>query len=69
MEKTIKDDKPEVLPITDKMIRDQIHYDKVELDQNTSSDEAKAELESLRDKGCLLYDDCWSCPLFGKCPL
>ena len=57
MEKTIKDDKPEALPITDKMIRDQIHYDKVELDQNTSSDEAKAELESLRDKGCLLYDD------------
>lgn len=60
----------EALPITDKMIRDQIHYDKVELDKTTSYDEAKAELEFLRDNGCLLYDDCRSCPLFGhKCPL
>lgn len=69
LEKTVKDDKPKALPITDKMIRDQIHYDKAELDKTTSYDEAKAELEFLRDKGCLLYDDCRTCPLFGKCPL
>ena len=62
--------KPEALPITDEMIREEIHYDKVEFNKTTSYDEAKAELEKLRDKGCLLYRDCKSCPLLGKkCPL
>ncbi|MCQ2602442.1 MAG: hypothetical protein MJ193_00800 [Clostridia bacterium] len=60
----------ESLPITDEMIRKQMQYNKMEFDESMSYDEAKAELEKLRDKGCLLYDDCRSCPLFGhKCPL
>lgn len=60
----------EPLPITDKMIRDHIAFNKCEYNETTSYEEARLELEHLRQVGCLLYDDCRSCPLFGKhCPL
>ena len=61
--------KPEALPITDELIREEIRYDKVNFNKTSTYDEAKAELEKLRDEGCLLYRDCRSCPFFGKCPL
>lgn len=61
----------EPLPITDEMVRRQIEWDKSELGKDISYDEAKAELEKFKDLGCLLYEDCRSCPLFGtgRCPM
>lgn len=62
----------EALPITEKMIDRHIEFCENEYGKVISHDRetARAELEALRDKGCLLYDDCRSCPKFGKsCPL
>ena len=57
----------EALPIDSKMIKHHVEYSKCEYDKTITEDEARAELESLKAKGCLLYDDCRSCPKFGKC--
>lgn len=57
----------EALPIDAGMIQRHIQYNKAEYDEVLTEDEARAELENLKAKGCLLYDDCRSCPKFGKC--
>lgn len=49
------------------MIRKHINFTKNEYGTDISESTAKSELESLKSKGCLLYDDCRSCPKFGKC--
>lgn len=55
------------LPIDDQMINHHISFAKGEYDTDLSREQAIAELEDLKSKGCLLYDDCCSCPKFGKC--
>lgn len=61
---------PEPLPIDNRMIQQLIDVVKDDIDIELTRDEAIAEIESLRRRGCMLYDDCRSCPLFGtKCPL
>lgn len=58
------------LPIDRKMIDRHIQFTKCEYNKVITADEARAELESLKAKGCLLYEDCRSCPKFSKsCPL
>lgn len=57
----------EPLTIDARMIDRHVDWTKSEYDNVITKDEARAELEALRDKGCLLYDDCRSCPKFGKC--
>ena len=64
---------PEALPITDQMIRRWMAYTKSEYNKDQTYAEAKAEIEAQKAKGCLLYEDCRSCPLFsgnqGGCPM
>ena len=55
------------LPIDDKMIKRHIEFNRDEYNEDISVDQARSELESLKAKGCLLYDDCRSCSKFGKC--
>lgn len=55
------------LPIDDKMIKRHIELIKDEYNDDISAEQARTELEDLKKKGCLLYDDCRSCPKFGKC--
>ena len=58
------------LVIDDNMIANYISYTTAEFGEVISSSQAKAELVNLQMKGCLLYDDCRSCPLFkNHCPI
>lgn len=61
------------LPIDDEMIRRNMAYNKSEFNKDQTYEESRAELEALKAKGCLLYEDCRSCPLFsgnqGGCPM
>lgn len=59
----------EPLPIDDRMIKRHIDFVKCECGTDISRESAILELENLKNKGCLLYDDCRSCPKFGKCCL
>lgn len=58
------------LPIDNAMIKRMIQFNKDEYNETITRDEAIHELEVLQSQGCLLYEDCRSCPLFGKnCPI
>lgn len=57
----------EALPIDAKMIQRYIQHNKAEYDEVLSEDQARDDLVHLKSKGCLLYEDCRSCPKFGKC--
>lgn len=60
----------EPLPIDSRMIDRHISFTKGEYGTELSREQAITELEDLKSKGCLLYDDCRNCPKFGKsCPL
>ena len=58
------------LPIDSEMIRRYAEWHEGEFGKKLTDDEAQQELTVLKDNGCLLYEDCRSCPLFSKkCPI
>lgn len=63
---------PNALPITPEMIRKNMSDWKADCGEDISYEESELRLNRLADRGCLMHDDCRSCPLFhehNKCPV
>lgn len=57
----------EALNIDKAMIQRHIDMYNCEYNETLTEAEARMQLENLKTQGCLLYEDCRSCPKFGKC--